>query len=89
MPRLLMATYAPPYALRRMTAIFGTVASAYAYKIFAPWRMMPRCSCDTPGRKPGTSMNVMTGMLNASQKRTKRAILSDASMSRHPASTRG
>lgn len=37
-----------------------------------------------PGRNPGTSSNVMIGMLNASQKRTKRAPFTDASISRHP-----
>ena len=51
--------------------------------------MMPPCSCATPGRKPGTSSNVTIGMLNASQKRMKRAALSDALMSSTPASTAG
>ena len=37
-----------------------------------------------PGRNPGTSTNVMIGMLNASQKRTKRAPFTDALMSRQP-----
>ena len=37
-----------------------------------------------PGRNPGTSTKVMIGMLNESQKRTKRAPLTDALMSRHP-----
>src|SRR3989442_14075148 len=40
--------------------------------------MMPPCSCATPGRNPGTSSNVTSGMLNASQKRMNRAPLSDA-----------
>jgi hypothetical protein len=42
-----------------------------------------------PGRKPGTSTKVTSGMLKASQKRTKRAALTEASMSRQPASTSG
>ena len=41
----LMTSYAPPYALRVITVSFGTVASAYAYSSFAPWRMMPPHSC--------------------------------------------
>ncbi len=86
---LLMTSYAPPYALRVMTVNFGTVASQYAYSSLAPCRMMPRCSWSTPGRKPGTSTRVTSGMLKQSQKRTKRAALSDASMSSTPASTSG
>jgi len=35
--------------------------------------MIPLHSCSVPGRKPGTSTNVTSGMLNASQNRTKRA----------------
>ena len=38
---------------------------------------------------PGTSTKVMTGMLNASQKRTNRAALIELLMSKQPASTRG
>ena len=37
-----------------------------------------------PGMKPGTSTSVTSGMLNALQKRMKRAPLSDASMSSAP-----
>ena len=48
----------------------------------APRRMMPSHSWSVPGRKPGTSTKVSTGMLNASQVRTKRAAFSEASMSR-------
>ena len=40
--------------------------------------MMPPYSCAVPGMKPGTSTKVTTGMLKASQKRTKRAALIDA-----------
>ena len=47
--------------------------------------MMPPCSWSTPGRKPGTSTKVMIGRLKASQKRTKRPPLRDASMSSTPA----
>jgi hypothetical protein len=39
--------------------------------------------------KPGTSTKVTTGMLKASQKRTKRAALMLLLMSRQPASTSG
>ena len=42
-----------------------------------------------PGRNPGTSSNVTSGMLNASQNRTKRAPLTDASMSSVPARCAG
>jgi hypothetical protein len=42
-----------------------------------------------PGMKPGTSTKVTTGMLKASQKRTKRAALMEDLMSRQPASTSG
>ena len=31
-----MAMYPPPYALRKITVILGTVASEYAYRILAP-----------------------------------------------------
>ncbi len=51
--------------------------------------MMPFHSWSVPGRKPGTSTNVSTGMLNASQVRTNRAAFSDASMSRVPANCIG
>src|SRR3972149_80775 len=47
--------------------------------------MMPPNSCAVPGRKPGTSSNVTSGMLKQSQNRTNLAPLSDALMSRHPA----
>jgi hypothetical protein len=39
--------------------------------------MMPPYSCSTPGRKPGTSTKVTSGMLKALQKRMKREALSD------------
>ena len=48
--------------------------------IFAPWRMTPPYSWSVPGRKPGQSTKVTSGMLKASQVRMKRAILSLASM---------
>ena len=72
-----------------MTVTFGTVASAKANSSFAPWRMMPPYSCTVPGRNPGTSSKVTSGMLKASQNRTKRAPFTDASMSSVPASTAG
>ena len=77
--------YAPPYALRRISEIRGTVALQYAYSSLAPCRMMPPCSWSTPGRKPGTSSSVTIGMLKASHICTKRAAFSDASMSSTPA----
>ena len=51
--------------------------------------MIPPHSCAVPGRKPGTSTKVTSGMLNASQERTKRAALTHESMSSTPASARG
>lgn len=39
---------------------------------------------NSPGRKPGTSTKVMSGMLNASQNLTKRAPFTDELMSKHP-----
>ncbi|MNY36350.1 hypothetical protein D3C86_1708330 [compost metagenome] len=51
--------------------------------------MMPPYSWLVPGMKPGTSTKVSTGILNASQKRTKRAALIELLMSRQPASTSG
>src|SRR5918992_1236523 len=51
----------------------GTVASVNAYRSLAPCRMIPVYSCSVPGRNPGTSTNAISGMLKASQKRTKRA----------------
>ena len=51
--------------------------------------MMPFHSCSVPGRKPGTSTNVSTGTLNASQVRTNRAAFSAALMSSVPARCRG
>jgi hypothetical protein len=51
--------------------------------------MMPPYSWAVPGRKPGTSSKVTMGMLKQSQKRTKRAPLRDALMSRQPARCAG
>ena len=84
-----MAMYPPPYALRRMTVIFGTVASLNAYRSFAPCLMTPACSCSTPGRYPGRSTNVMRGIPNASQNRMNLAPLSEESTSSTPARTIG
>ena len=72
-----------------MTVTLGTVHSAYAYSSLAPCLMMPPYSWLVPGMKPGTSTKVTTGMLKASQKRTKRAALMLLLMSRQPASTSG
>ena len=51
--------------------------------------MIPLYSWSVPGRNPGTSTKVTSGMLNASQKRTNRAPLTLAAISRVPASTAG
>ena len=51
--------------------------------------MMPWYSWSVPGRKPGTSTNVSTGMLKASHVRTKRAAFSAALMSSVPAMASG
>ena len=72
-----------------INVIFGTVASPYAYKSFAPCLIIPPCSWLVPGKNPGTSTNVTIGILNESQKRTNRAAFTDASMSRHPANING
>ena len=76
---------APPYALRMISATLGTVASAIAYRILAPWRMMAAVLLRDAGRKPGTSTSDTIGTLKASQKRRKRAALSEESMSREAA----
>lgn len=49
-----------------------------------PPLLAPTSVNDSPGRKPGTSTNVMSGILNASQNRTKRAPFTDELMSKHP-----
>src|SRR5678816_1850014 len=51
--------------------------------------MMPPCSCETPGKNPGTSSNVTSGILKASQNRMNRAPFKDALMSSTPASMAG
>ena len=72
-----------------ITVSLGTVASQKAKSSLAPCLMMPPNSWAVPGRKPGTSSNVTIGTLKQSQKRTKRAALTEASMSSTPASTLG
>src|SRR2546428_4960155 len=84
-----MTSYAPPYAFGVITVTFGTVASLYAYRSFAPFRMTPPYSCAVPGRKPGTSTNVRRGRLKQSQKRTNREALIEDVMSNVPARTFG
>ena len=71
-----------------MTVILRTVASAYAYSSLAPWRMMPPYSWLVPGGT-GDVFERDQGMLKQSQKRTKRAPLTEALMSSIPASTAG
>src|SRR5437879_10281798 len=51
--------------------------------------MIPPNSCCVPGKKPGTSSNVTSGILNASQKRTNLAPFTEALMSRQPAKIAG
>src|SRR5262249_47108220 len=46
--------------------------------------MIPPYSWSVPGRKPGTSTNVTSGMLNASQVRTKRAAFSGGAVVGRP-----
>jgi hypothetical protein len=48
-----------------MTVTFGTVDSAKAYRSFAPCLMIPPYSWLVPGRNPGTSTNVRSGMLSS------------------------
>src|SRR5207244_11939945 len=67
-----MTSYAPPYAFRVITVTFGTVASLYAYRSFAPFGMIPPYSCAVPGTQPGTSKNVRGGSVKQSQQRTHR-----------------
>ena len=47
--------------------------------------MIPPHSWAVPGRNPGTSVNVISGMLKASHVRTKRAAFAEESMSSTPA----
>jgi hypothetical protein len=42
-----------------------------------------------PGKNPGTSSKTSNGILNESQKRTKRAAFVEECMSKTPASTAG
>ena len=72
-----------------ITVIFGTVALATAYSIFAPWLMIPSASTFVPTMKPGTSIRNTSGMPKALHKFTKRAALSAESLSRMPAELLG
>ncbi len=49
--------------------------------------MIPPFSSLTPGINPGTSTNVNSGILKASQKRTNLPALTDASTFKAPAKT--
>ena len=51
--------------------------------------MIPLCSCDTPGKKPGTSTKVTIGILKQSQNLTNLPPFLPESISRHPAKTKG
>ena len=68
---------------------FGTVALATACSIFEPWRMIPAASTFVPTMNPGTSCRKTSGTPKALQRFTKRAALSDESLSRMPPSCRG
>ena len=70
--------------MRRITEIFGTVASLTAEIIFAPARMMPWRSTAVPIMKPGTSARNSSGTLNALQVQMKRAALSEESTNSTP-----
>ena len=78
----LITQYAPPYDLRRITVTLGTVASPYANINLAPCVIIPAYSCPEPGKNPGTSTNVNTGMLKASQYYTKASVMNDTRSSR-------
>ena len=84
-----ITSYAPPYAFLVITVSLGTDASENAYSSLAPCLIIPPCSCSVPGRKPGTSTKVTSGILKASQNLTNLAALVDASISKHPARTEG
>src|SRR3989338_6893710 len=83
------AIYAPPYAFRITNDIFGTVASEYAYRIFAPCLITPLCSCSVPGKYPVTSTKLINGILKQSQNLTNLEILSEELISKQPANTFG
>ena len=53
--------------------IFGTVASANAKRSLAPCFIIPLYSCEVPGTNPGTSTNVIKGILKQSQNLTNLA----------------
>src|SRR5580692_5243510 len=72
-----------------MMVTSGTVHCEKANSNLAPCLIRPPYSCAVPGRKPGTSTKVTMGMLKASQNRTNRAALREASLSSTPASTIG
>ena len=69
--------------------IFGTVAAATAWSIFAPWRMIPAASTFVPTMNPGTSCRNTSGIPNALHRFTNRAALSAESLSRIPPRCRG
>ena len=72
-----------------MSETLGTVASEKAYNNLAPLVMIPFHSCSVPGKNPGTSTKTKRGIWKASQKRTKRAALRDALLSKTPARIMG
>ena len=51
--------------------------------------MIPFHSCSVPGKNPGTSTRVITGIPKASHVRTKRAAFSLAAISKVPAKACG
>ena len=87
-----MTSYAPPYALRRMTVTFGTDASAKAKRSLRAVLDNPSVLLVGPRQgKPGTSTNVTRGDVEATRAEANetRAAFIDASMSSTPASTCG
>jgi len=72
-----------------MKVILGTVASAYANNNFDPCLIIPPYSWSVPGKNPGTSTNVIIGILNALANLTNLAAFTDALISKHPAFSSG
>ena len=62
-------------------------AETVKYKVTTDWGAVD--GYHAPGRNPGTSSNTINGILKLSQKRTKRAAFSLASLSNTPANTIG
>ena len=61
------------------------MASQTSIKKFSSMPYNTGMFLSTPGKYPGVSTKKSIGMLNALQKRTKRALLSEESTVKHPA----